>query len=147
MRPKFWPNMWPIPPILNCPKKLSRRPKGSSWILWGARLPGYTLAKEEFNWIYDLVKEMGGNPESTVFLAGMKTSSAQAALVNGALIHTVDFDDTHMGSIAHLGAPVVSSALAMGEKTGADGPSIDHRPRPGLRSCREDREGHHALSL
>jgi len=29
-----------------------------------------------------------------------------------------------MGSIAHLGAPVVSSALAMGEKVGADGPSL-----------------------
>jgi len=40
------------------------------------------------------------------------------------LVHTVDFDDTHMGSIAHLGASVVSSALAVGEKVGADGPSF-----------------------
>ena len=67
---------------------------------------------------------MGGNPQSTVFLEGMKTSTPQAALVNGALIHTIDFDDTHMGSISHLGASVVSSTLAMGEKIGADGSSL-----------------------
>jgi 2-methylcitrate dehydratase PrpD len=54
----------------------------------------------------------------------MKTSTPQAALVNGALIHTIDFDDTHMGSISHLGASVVSTTLAMGEKVGADGPSL-----------------------
>ena len=90
----------------------------------GCAIAGYTLAGHEFHWIYDLAKEMGGNPESTVWLAGMKTSCPQAALVNGALVHTVDFDDTHMGSIAHLGASVVSSALAVGEKVGADGPSF-----------------------
>ena len=90
----------------------------------GCVIAGYTLASHEFHWIYDLAKEMGGNPEATVWLTGMKTSCPQAAMVNATLVHTVDFDDTHMGSIAHLGAPVVSSALAMAERTGADGPSI-----------------------
>jgi 2-methylcitrate dehydratase PrpD len=106
------------------PPEVVQKAKGIVLDTLGCAIAGYTLASHEFHWIYDLAKEMGGNPESTVWLAGMKTSCPQAALVNGTLVHTVDFDDTHMGSIAHLGAPVVSSALAMGEKTGADGPSV-----------------------
>jgi 2-methylcitrate dehydratase PrpD len=106
------------------PEEVVQKTKGIILDTLGCGIAGYTLAKEEFHWIFDLVKEMGGNPEATVFLEGMKTSSAQAALANGALIHTVDFDDTHLGSIAHLGASVVSSSLAMGEKIAADGPSL-----------------------
>jgi 2-methylcitrate dehydratase PrpD len=106
------------------PKEVVQKAKGIVLDTLGCAIAGYTLASHEFRWIYAPVKEMGGNPESTVWLAGMKTSCPQAALVNGTLVHTVDFDDTHLGSIAHLGAPVVSSALAMGEKAGADGGSI-----------------------
>jgi len=106
------------------PKEVVRKTKGIVLDTLGCGIAGYTLASHEFHWILDLVKEMGGNPQSTVFLEGMKTSIPQAALVNGALIHTVDFDDTHMGSISHLGASVVSTTLAMGEKVGADGPSL-----------------------
>lgn len=106
------------------PKEVIQKAKGIILDTLGCGIAGYTLASHEFHLIFGLVKEMGGNPEATVFLEGMKTSAAQAAMVNGALIHTIDFDDTHMGSISHLGAPVVSSALAMGEKVGADGPSL-----------------------
>ena len=106
------------------PKEVVQKAKGIVLDTLGCAIAGYTLASQEFRWIYDPVKEMGGNPESTVLIEGMKTSAPQAAMVNGTLIHTIDFDDTHMGSIAHLGAPVVSSALAMGEKVGADGPSL-----------------------
>ena len=106
------------------PKEVVRKVKGIVLDTLGCAIAGYTLAAHEFRWVYEPVKEMGGNPESTVWLAGMKTSCPQAALVNGTLVHTVDFDDTHLGSIAHLGASVVSSALAIGEKVGADGPSI-----------------------
>ena len=106
------------------PPEVVRKAKGIVLDTLGCAIAGYTLAAHEFRWIYSVAEEMGGNPESTVWLAGMKTSCPQAALVNGALVHTVDFDDTHMGSIAHLGASVVSSALAMGEKTGAGGPSV-----------------------
>jgi len=106
------------------PKEVVRKAKGIILDTLGCGIAGYTLASHEFHWILDPVKEMGGNPQSTVFLEGMKTSTPQAALVNGALIHTIDFDDTHMGSISHLGASVVSTTLAMGEKVGADGPSL-----------------------
>ncbi len=106
------------------PKEVVQKGKGIILDTLGCAIAGYTLAGHEFRWIYEPVKDMGGNPESTVWLTGMKTSCPQAALVNGTLVHTVDFDDTHLGSIAHLGASVVSSALAMGERVGADGSSI-----------------------
>lgn len=106
------------------PKEVVRKTKGIILDTLGCAIAGYTLANPEFHWIFDLVKEVGGTPESTIFLEGLKTSASQAALVNGSLIHTIDFDDTHLGSIAHLGAPVISSTLAMGEKVGADGPSL-----------------------
>jgi len=106
------------------PKEVIQKTKGIILDTFGCAIAGYTLANREFHWIFDLVKQMGGSPESTVFIEGMKTSCPQAALVNGTLIHTIDFDDTHLGSISHLGASVVSSTLALGEKIGANGPLL-----------------------
>ncbi len=103
------------------PEEVVHKAKGVLLDTLGCAIAGYTLAHKEFHWLYDLVSEMGGNPEATIFVEGLKTSAAQAALVNGALIHTIDFDDTHLGSISHLGAPTVAAVLAMGEKTGVSG--------------------------
>jgi 2-methylcitrate dehydratase PrpD len=44
-----------------------------------------------------------------------------AALANGMLCHALDFDDTHEASIAHIGAVVVPTALAVAEAVGARG--------------------------
>jgi len=44
-----------------------------------------------------------------------------AALVNGALIHGLDFDDTHGTASVHPSASVLPSALATAEQTGAGG--------------------------
>ena len=49
--------------------------------------------------------------------------AANAAFLNGALGHSLDFDDTHSKSIIHTAAPVVPAALAGAEafqKTGKD---------------------------
>lgn len=106
------------------PQEVVQKAKGIILDTLGCGIAGYSLASQEFHWIFDLVKEMGGTPESTIFLEGFKTPASQAALVNGSLIHTIDFDDTHLGSISHFGASVVSSTLALGEKIGADGPLL-----------------------
>ena len=74
----------------------------------GCGLGGYTIAEKEVNWILNLVKYQGCDGLSTIFCDGCKTSSAYAALANAAMIHTVDFDDTHMGSVSHLGAPLLA---------------------------------------
>jgi 2-methylcitrate dehydratase PrpD len=41
-------------------------------------------------------------------------SAAGAALVNGTMAHCLDFDDTHVGSLAHLSGPSWAAALALG---------------------------------
>ena len=47
-----------------------------------------------------------------------------AALLNGALGHSLDFDDTHAASSLHPSAPVVPAALAAGELVGASGMDV-----------------------
>ena len=47
-----------------------------------------------------------------------------AALLNGVLGHSLDFDDTHAASSLHPSAPVVPAALAAGELVGADGATV-----------------------
>lgn len=46
---------------------------------------------------------------------------AGAALLNGALGHALDFDDTHAAGTLHPGAPVIPAAIAAAEVTGASG--------------------------
>jgi len=106
------------------PGEAVQKTKGIILDTLGCGIAGYSLAPQEFRWIFDLVQELGGTPESTVYVEGLKTSAPQAALVNGTLIHTIDFDDTHLGSISHLGASVIPATLALGERIGADGPAL-----------------------
>src|SRR5579864_4444696 len=47
-----------------------------------------------------------------------------AALLNGALGHSLDFDDTHADSSLHPSAPVVPAAFAVGEMAGASGREV-----------------------
>jgi len=47
-------------------------------------------------------------------LLGASTAPAAAALVNGTLAHCLDFDDTHVDSVAHLSAPTWAAVLALG---------------------------------
>jgi len=48
-------------------------------------------------------------------------SPAAAALMNGALGHSLDFDDTHAAASVHPSAPVVPAALAAAQLPGASG--------------------------
>src|SRR5437867_13274164 len=45
------------------------------------------------------VRELGGNPQASVLGSGLKTSSPQAALVNGIAAHVLDYDDTHLPTV------------------------------------------------
>lgn len=44
-----------------------------------------------------------------------------AAWLNGALAHSLDFDDTHAGGSIHPSAPIVPAAFAAAEMSGCDG--------------------------
>ena len=47
-----------------------------------------------------------------------------AALINGTLAHSLDFDDTHAPGSIHPSAPIVPAALAAAEMTGAHGRDV-----------------------
>ncbi len=47
-----------------------------------------------------------------------------AALINGTLAHSLDFDDTHAAGSIHSSAPIVPAALAAAEMVGADGQEL-----------------------
>ena len=67
---------------------------------------------------------LDGKGESTVFGDGKTWTPAVAALLNGALGHSLDFDDTHAESSLHPSAPVVPAAFAVGEMVGASGRDV-----------------------
>jgi 2-methylcitrate dehydratase PrpD len=62
--------------------------------------------------------------QSTVFGLSRGYVPATAALLNGALGHSLDFDDTHADSSLHPSAPVVPAAFAAAEITGASGKEL-----------------------
>jgi 2-methylcitrate dehydratase PrpD len=90
----------------------------------GCCIAGHIEAREECEWIVELIKELGGKPESSVFMKGLMTSAPFAALVNGTMVHSIDFDDTHMGSISHFSASLVPTVFAMAEKLQTEGPAL-----------------------
>lgn len=67
---------------------------------------------------------LGSHGKSSVLGSARTASPADAALANGGMIHALEFDDTHMGSIVHGSATLLPAALATGEMTGASGRAI-----------------------
>jgi 2-methylcitrate dehydratase PrpD len=59
-----------------------------------------------------------------VFGDAARYTPAGAAFLNGALAHSLDFDDTHAPGSLHPGAPVIPAALAAGEMVGASGADV-----------------------
>ncbi|HET9403035.1 MAG TPA: MmgE/PrpD family protein [Burkholderiales bacterium] len=49
---------------------------------------------------------------------------AGAAMLNGTLAHSLDFDDTHASGSLHPSAPIVPAAFAAAEMTGAEGKAL-----------------------
>ena len=67
-----------------------------------------------------------GYGDGTCFVFGdtRRYTPPGAALLNGALAHSLDFDDTHAAGTLHPGAPVIPAAIAAGEMVGASGADV-----------------------
>ena len=96
---------------------------GVGVILAGSTAPGSSIVRR-------YVKAAAGPGEATTLgMAPLATSSAQAALVNGASGHALDFDDTQLSStpdrtyglLTHPTIPALAAALAVAERQGATG--------------------------
>ncbi|HUZ76353.1 MAG TPA: MmgE/PrpD family protein [Chloroflexota bacterium] len=62
-----------------------------------------------------LASTLGGHQQASVLVTGERTSTANAALVNGLMANVMDFDDTHVPTILHPTSPIMGAALAVGE--------------------------------
>ena len=60
-------------------------------------------------------------PVASVVGRGFRTSAANAALVNGAMAHALDYDDITQITKTHPTAVLLPAALAVAEETGASG--------------------------
>ena len=61
---------------------------------------------------------------NVVFGDTARYTPAGAALLNAALGHSLDFDDTHAAGSLHPGCPVIPAAIAAGEMAGASGADV-----------------------
>ncbi len=71
-----------------------------------------------------VARGLGGPLEAAIIGDSAKVGAASAALANGALVHGLDFDDTHAGGLVHATSVVLPAAFAVGEETGATGREV-----------------------
>lgn len=85
--------------------------------------------------VVDYVLEQAGRAEAQVIGQHRRVPAAQAALANGVLAHSLDYDDTHLPSVLHPSASVVPAALAMAEAEGVGGDRLVAAMAAGLEVC------------
>ena len=71
-----------------------------------------------------LASKEGSFPQANAVGHGRHFSARQAALVNGAIGHALDYDDSHPAARAHVTATVLPAALAAAEVSGASGDNL-----------------------
>jgi 2-methylcitrate dehydratase PrpD len=71
----------------------------------------------------EYVRDMGGNPQSSVVAGGFRTSMINAAYVNGTMAHALDFDNTWY-PLNHPTSPTLPAILAIAERYRIDGRRI-----------------------
>ena len=74
--------------------------------------------------LLEVVKEEGGKPRCTVIAHGFKTSTMNAALLNGSMGHILDFDDDHREGTMHPSVAVFRAVFALGEKNEVNGKAL-----------------------
>jgi 2-methylcitrate dehydratase PrpD len=75
--------------------------------------------------IRDLARERGGRPEASVwFDSGPRLPAADAAQVNAVMSDAAASDDSDLRNIVHAGTTLVSTSLAIAERTGASGQDV-----------------------
>ena len=65
----------------------------------------------------------GGDPQATLIGDGLRVTCSQAALVNGATAHALDYDDVAI-AMGHPTVPILSALLALAEQREASGRAL-----------------------
>ena len=79
----------------------------------GAHHPSATIA-------HQVARHEGGNPASTIFVNGEKTSAPLAGFVNGVSAHALEYDDNTRG-VGHASVCLVPGCMAVAEAANASG--------------------------
>ncbi len=79
--------------------------------------------------------ELGGRPEASAIGVPDPLPAELAALINGTLAHSLDYDDTHLPSVLHPSASIVPAALAVAQAAGRDGGELTAAIAVGLEIC------------
>jgi 2-methylcitrate dehydratase PrpD len=66
--------------------------------------------------LVDLVKEWNGKDQSPIIGYGIRCPAPDAALVNGTMIHALDYDDGHQVAQVHIGCVAVATCFAAAER-------------------------------
>ena len=69
----------------------------------------------------ETIEDMGGRQQASIMGYGTKTTMASAALMNGTMAQTLDYDDAHSGVRTHPSAPLVAAIIAVAEPLGLSG--------------------------
>lgn len=68
-----------------------------------------------------IASEDEGDRSATIVATPLRSSSIEAALINGMLAHSDETDDSHAPSQSHPGCSVIPAAMAVGEKAEISG--------------------------
>jgi len=71
-----------------------------------------------------VARSLGGPPEARMLGDAEAISAPAAALADGALVHAIDFDDTHAGGLVHATAVVLPAAFTVGQLVKASGAEV-----------------------
>lgn len=75
--------------------------------------------------IRELAREKGGTPEASIwFDTGPRLPAVEAARVNAVMSDAAASDDSDLRTIAHIGTNVTAAAIAVAERSGADGREV-----------------------
>jgi 2-methylcitrate dehydratase PrpD len=103
------------PAALESCKKLILDTVGVSLAAWNA--PGIPEA-------FGQLAKWGGAKEATVLAYGARLPGPDAAFINSAMAHALDYDDLHDPSALHISSVVFPVVLATGEIAGASGSDV-----------------------
>ena len=88
---------------------------------------GIALASTTYDFAHRAVTAisgLAGPGDAAVIGMPARLPLRDAALINGILVHGLDFDDTHSGGVIHATSSVLPAVLAVGARQGASGRDV-----------------------
>ena len=106
----------------NLPPEVAERAK--EMMINAAAVALAAAAQPDSRTLTRFVQDMQGNGRCTIIGMGLRSSPMYAALVNGAMVHLLDFDDEIAARGIHPSGAVFPVVMALGEMNGSPGVDV-----------------------